>query len=109
MITDLKGLVPLAVFVVHNFFMNLLITSDIKLIDVPEMQYTSASKPYPCGEIALRGHQVTPGYYKMAEEKYVFLYNLVIMHSAAAFCSDGYFRTGDIGRGCAYSLATLIK
>ena len=38
------------------------------------------------GEIQVRGEQLFPGYYKNAEE------------NAKAFCADGYFKTGDLGK-----------
>lgn len=57
---------------------------EIKLIDVPDMNYTAANKPYPCGEIWLRGGPVSQGYYKEPEK------------TAEAF-HNGWFATGDIG------------
>ncbi|SAL20435.1 long-chain-fatty-acid--CoA ligase [Caballeronia terrestris] len=41
--------------------------------------------PNECGEIVLRGEQVTRGYYKRPEE------------TRAAFTADGWLRTGDLG------------
>ncbi|KAH3744778.1 long-chain-fatty-acid-CoA ligase 1 [Pelomyxa schiedti] len=59
---------------------------DIKLKDVPELDYTSKSKPYPAGEVCVRGNQIARGYFKLPAE------------TAEVFSSDGYLCTGDIGR-----------
>lgn len=58
----------------------------VKLCDVPEMGYTSKDKPFPRGEICLKGTMVTGGYYKSEKE------------TADAFDEDGFFKTGDIGQ-----------
>lgn len=60
--------------------------AEVKLVDVPDMEYTAADKPYPRGEICVRGPFVTRAYYRDEEA------------TAAAIDSDGFFATGDIGR-----------
>lgn len=41
---------------------------EIKLIDVPEMGYTFSSKPYPSGEICIRGPHIARGYFSLPKE-----------------------------------------
>lgn len=43
-------------------------------------------KPGEVGEIIIKGDQITPGYYKNDEE------------NSKSFTSDGYFKTGDLGK-----------
>lgn len=57
---------------------------EIKLIDVPDMEYYSSSTP-PKGEIALRGGHIATGYYKDPQK-------------TAEDFRDGWFFTGDVGR-----------
>lgn len=58
---------------------------EIKLVDVPEMGYTSRG-PTPRGEVWIRGPAVTSGYYKNPKV------------TAETFTQDGWLMTGDIGQ-----------
>ncbi|KAI0705828.1 acetyl-CoA synthetase-like protein [Cytidiella melzeri] len=58
---------------------------EVKLIDVPSMGYTSEDKPYPRGEICVRGDGCFRTYYK--DEK----------NTKSAIDEEGWQHSGDVG------------
>jgi len=69
--------------------------TEIKLVDVSEMNYSSKNTP-PTGEICLRGYNVFKGYYKAPDQ------------TKEALEPDGWFHTGDIGRWNANGTLSII-
>lgn len=62
------------------------ISTEMRLRDVPEMNYTANDEGGPRGELLLRGPQIFKEYYKNPTE------------TAKAFDKDGWFLTGDVAR-----------
>jgi len=58
---------------------------EVKLVDVPEMRYTSTDVPLPRGEVCIRGPCVFAGYYKSDELTYVLLCD--VSTTTHALCS----------------------
>ena len=60
--------------------------SKFRLKSLPEMEYNVDDKPYPQGELLMKGVSMFNGYYKNPEK------------TAEAHDADGWFKTGDVVR-----------
>ena len=59
------------------------VTMKMRLRSIPDMDFNVTDKPYPRGELLLKGTSIFGGYYKMPEK------------TREAFDHDGWFCTGD--------------
>jgi len=61
------------------------ISCKIRLKDLPEMDYRIDDKPYPRGEIQMKGPMITKGYFMRPDK------------TAEAISEDGWLSSGDVG------------
>ncbi|KAJ1980505.1 medium-chain fatty acid-CoA ligase faa2 [Dimargaris verticillata] len=68
--------------------------SEIKLLDVPEMGYSSLDKPCPRGEVCTRGNNIFTEYYKDPKRtKETFIH----IEKDGEMVNTGWCRSGDVG------------
>ena len=70
--------------------------TELKLVDVPAMNYTAEDKPNPRGEICIRGDHVFTSYYKDEQ------------NTREALDEEGWLHTGDVGELDSYGRVRII-
>ncbi|KAJ3357616.1 Long-chain-fatty-acid--CoA ligase 6 [Allomyces javanicus] len=68
---------------------------EVRLRDIPEMNYTSKDEPRPRGEITVRGNSIFSGYYKAPDK-------------TAETLENGWCRTGDVGQWDEFGRLVII-
>ena len=68
----------------------------IRLVDVPDLNYFSTDKPFPRGEIEVQTLTMITGYFRNKDA------------TDKSFTDDGWFRTGDIGQQESPTIVRII-